>query len=433
MALALVTFALAMPGARAADGAGAGSAAEGSLSLERCLLIALERNPQLASSRQDVVGAEAALTRARSSYYPQVSIAGEERIGSSGLADGGDGTERTEEVDLVARQTLWRSGLRESVRESGARLSSARLRYSGAVQSLLEQVAGDYYAVLAAGRLVGVAEAGVDSASRHLREVQARIEVGVAAEVDEFTAQDDLARAELELIDARSNVRVARARLKTTMGVSPEALVELAEPPPVDEVELPRLEDALATAQQNRPDVLSARTGVEAGRSALRQARIRRGPVTEISGWHEWGYTDWTRRDPSWTAALSLSWPLLDGNATAADVVSARASLARSEAELQSVINNAGLDVETALVEVEWTRERVTASAKSVAAAGARLKAAEGRYQQGVGILLEVIQARAALTSALAGQVRAQYDYRVALVGLERALGTLSAPAAESG
>jgi len=86
------------------------------------------------------------------------------------------------------------------------------------------------------------------------------------------------------------------------------------------------------------------------------------------------------------------------------------------------------LEVEQALVEVERTRERLGASAKSVAAAEARLRAAEGKYQQGVGILLEVIDARVAVTTALANQIRARYDYQAALVGLQKATGTLAVP-----
>ncbi|MBE9567018.1 MAG: TolC family protein, partial [Proteobacteria bacterium] len=53
-----------------------------------------------------------------------------------------------------------------------------------------------------------------------------------------------------------------------------------------------------------------------------------------------------------------------------------------------------------------------------------------GRYQEGVGILLEVTDARASLTDALLSQVRAEYDYRISRVGLRRVLGTLVGPEA---
>ena len=102
-----------------------------------------------------------------------------------------------------------------------------------------------------------------------------------------------------------------------------------------------------------------------------------------------------------------------------------------AEADLQRTVNQVALDVESALVEVERARERVVASGKSVAAADARMRSAEGKYQQGVGIFIEVIDARTALTQAQASEVRARYDYRTALVALDRALGTLRVPAVE--
>jgi outer membrane protein TolC len=210
-------------------------------------------------------------------------------------------------------------------------------------------------------------------------------------------------------------------------------VLDLAPPPPLVADGPPTLGDALAAAEENRPDVLSAKAAVHASGSALKQAEIRSRPVADISGRYEWGYTDWTRRDPSWDVALALSWTLFDGYATQADITSARASLARSEAQLQGMLDQVGLDVASALAEIERARERVTATAKSVAAAEARLEAAQGKYQQGVGILLEVTDARDDLTGAQANQVEADHDYRTALVGLQRVMGTLSAPEAEGG
>jgi len=398
------------------------------LTLEQCILIALERNPQLVSSEQGVVGATASLTRARSSYYPQVTLGLAEAVSD----DPSDGTERSEDASVVLRQTLWESGLRESVQETASRLRSAEYGYHSDVQSLVEQVATDYYGVLAADRLVGVAQAGVDSSEQHLKEVQARIKVGVSASVDEATAQDDLARAQLSLIDARSTAKVTLARLKSSMSVPQLTEVQLAQPAPAPLREIPALATALTTAEANRPDIASTRATVEASRKALRQAEIRRGPVADVSGQYDWGYTDWEARDASWDVALTLSYPLFDGSATKADVISARASLARSEAQLQAALDQLGLDVESALAELVRAEERVTATETSVAAAEARLRAAEGKYQQGVGILLEVTDARAALTTAQANQVQAAYDYRTALVGLDRVLGLLLPPEGEA-
>ena len=93
------------------------------LTLEDCIQLAVENNPQIISSEQGIVSARAGVTRARSSYYPQLSLSASEGVasGRADLALGGDapashGSDRREELDLSLGMTLWRSGRSDSVR-----------------------------------------------------------------------------------------------------------------------------------------------------------------------------------------------------------------------------------------------------------------------------------------------------------------------------
>ncbi len=398
------------------------------LTLEDCTSLTLQTSPQIISARQSVITSRAALTRARSEYFADVQAAASDTV-SGGTAGGDRDTERTQDVGLSVDQTLWRFGRREAIQQAEAHLRGAEAGYRAAVQDLIAQVAADYFSALAARHLIEVEEAAVKSARGHLEEVLARIELGVAPEVDRFTAEDDLARARLDLINARASYRVAVARLKTTMGLPVETDMELAEPPPLGEEAVPGRQEALARARAHSPDASQAREAVEAARKALRQAQIRRGPAPLLAGRYSTGLNDWEHGGSSWEVGLSISWPLFDGGKSASEVTSAQASLTRAEADLMNTINQTGLAVETALAEVERTRTRLQVSATSVAAAAARLGAAEGKYREGVGILLEVTDARAAHTAALVSQIQAEYDYRLALVRLRRALGDLAAPA----
>jgi outer membrane protein TolC len=428
--LAVIFFSYA-PQARAAAAGPAGTVAvpDRPLSLAECTAIALKHNPQITSADQGVVSARAGLTRARSSYYPQLSFdAVEGFVGSDSPASPDGGTDRREDASIVLGQTLWQRGRRESIAQSKASLRAAEFDRTSTVQSLIEQVASDYYAVLAASQLVGVAEAGVSSAQSHLDQVRARIKLGDAAEVEVYPAEDDLARAQLDLIDARSNVRLALASLRNTLGISPGTEVQLAEAAPPEQAELPLLPQGLDTALARRPEVLAGQAAIDASRNSLKLAKIRRGPVADVSGQYLHDYSEWALQERGWDVQLRASLPVFDGYATKADETAARASLARTEADYQRTINQVGLEVESALVEAERARERVTASAASVAAAEARLAAAEGKYRQGIGILLEVIDARVAVTNARASQVRARYDHQTALVAVQRALGTLAVP-----
>jgi outer membrane protein len=405
------------------------------LTLEDCTAIALARNPQVTASEQNVISARAGVTRARSSYYPQLSLSAVEGLtGASafasqqnGLSAAGDHTR--EELDLALGVTLWQQGRQEAVGESEALVRAADFGHASTTQALVEQVASDYYGVLAAQQLVGVAQAGVESAQGNLGQVKAFVDAGSAADVDVFAADDDLARAQLDLIDARSNARLAMAALKNTMGLSPATALELAESPARGDEEVPSLQEAIAIALEARPELAADRASLQANRYALAQAEIERGPVTGVTAGYDQGYAHWSDRTSSWEVLLTVSLPLLDGGATKAAAAQARARLKGSEADLESRINQVELEVEQALVELERARERVQASAVSVTAAEARLAAADGKYQNGVGILLEVIDARVAVTNARASQVQARYDYQTALVALDRAMGTLGVPA----
>jgi len=415
--------------------AGAASAQEQTpqpLSLTECILVALQNNPEIVSSQQGIIGAQAGLTRARSDYYPQLSLNASEGITSGGIS-APRSSEWRNEIGLGLNMTLWRSGRSANVAESRLELEMAKLGHIDTMQALAERVATDYYAVLASQELVAVADVGVEAAQQHLQDVKTRIRLGAAAEVDIFAVEDDLARTELDLIDARSGVRSALAHLKFTMGVAYTTDLQIAAVPMGVAEALPSLAEAVNSAMDKRPDVLANRKAIRSRQYALEQAQTKRGPTVELGGQYGRSYTDWRANDDSWNVLATASWPLLDGQATKADETSARASIRHSEAALQLLLNQVALQVENALVEIDRTTERMKASEKSVAAAQAHLRAAEARYRQGVGILLEVTDARAALTSAAASQVRVRFDYQVALVALQRATGMLALPGSAVG
>jgi len=58
-------------------------------------------------------------------------------------------------------------------------------------------------------------------------------------------------------------------------------------------------------------------------------------------------------------------------------------------------------------------------------AAEAQLAAAEGKYREGVGIFVEILDAQEAAARARTNGVRALYDWQTALLALDRALGSL--------
>jgi outer membrane protein TolC len=67
--------------------------------------------------------------------------------------------------------------------------------------------------------------------------------------------------------------------------------------------------------------------------------------------------------------------------------------------------------------------ERIQAAQVAVASAQENFRLAQGRFDAGVGTILELTDAQLALTQAQNTEAQALADYRIALARLDRAVG----------
>jgi len=74
-------------------------------------------------------------------------------------------------------------------------------------------------------------------------------------------------------------------------------------------------------------------------------------------------------------------------------------------------------------IAVEEAQERILAAQTLVASAQENFRLAQGRFDAGVGTILELTDAQLALTQAQNTESQALADYRIALARLDRAVG----------
>jgi outer membrane protein len=79
--------------------------------------------------------------------------------------------------------------------------------------------------------------------------------------------------------------------------------------------------------------------------------------------------------------------------------------------------------VEQARSTVLETDERILAAQAAVASAQENFRLVQGRFDAGVGTILDLTDAQLALTQAQNAEAQALADFRIALARLERALG----------
>jgi outer membrane protein len=81
------------------------------------------------------------------------------------------------------------------------------------------------------------------------------------------------------------------------------------------------------------------------------------------------------------------------------------------------------LEVEQARLAVRAAKEALVASGEALANGSEQLRLAEGRYETGIGSIIELSDAQVAMTSAGYQKVQAEYVLAQARAGLIKALG----------
>jgi outer membrane protein len=114
---------------------------------------------------------------------------------------------------------------------------------------------------------------------------------------------------------------------------------------------------------------------------------------------------------------------LFDSILTTAQVGEAYANQQRLIAEEKDLRQQITLEVRRSLLDLRRANESIRVSEQTEVQARENLALAEGRYQAGVGNIIEVTDAQTSMTSARASTIQALYDFKTALAQLERAVG----------
>lgn len=393
------------------------------LTLPAAIELALRQQPTIRSAREGLNAASARVPQAQSSYYPRIDAitsAGRSQTFSSSL----DRALQSNSISAViqGRQLIYDFG------KTGALVDEARanVRFSeGDLERTRElvvlNVRQNYLTLLQAQRLTVVADAQVARAELNLRSARGFFDVGTKPKSDVTKAEVEVANARVAQIRARNLVDFNQVSLATALGLpatTPLTIQDILgyEPVPLDR-------DALRVeALANRPELAQARARIEAARAQLSGARARYFPDVTATGSYGAASNDPPLHEV-WSVTGNLSWNLFEGFFTKARVQETQALVEAARANYDTLDLQVRLDVEQAYIAVVEAAERIGATGVAVESARENLRLAQGRYDAGVGTILDLTDAQLALTNAEADQVRALTDHRLGLAALDRAVG----------
>jgi len=310
------------------------------------------------------------------------------------------------------------TGGRIRAARAGAQSSAAAARLDAeAVRNALGfEVARVFHTVRKTREFVRATEAAVTSYESSLAIARKRHVGGTLLKHDVLDVEVRLAQAREDLARARNAQRLATRTLGTLLGLEGEA-VAVADAAP--EVESPR--DLEVT---HRPELLAMRQRRQAAEAEVRGARAGYRPRMSAFGSVEYNYGAELDGDGrSWMAGAQLEWDLWDGRLTRAKIAAAQAGLDSQIEEERKLRLGLNLELEQARLNLDEAVERLSVTDKAVAQATESVELVRARFEQGLALAAQVIDAETALTAARVRRAEAEADRRIAVAALRKAAG----------
>ena len=393
------------------------------LTIDECIAIALEGQPTIQERLAAYAAARYRVNQAFAPLLPQLSAqvgAARVRSTSSGGQPQDSQFADTFAAQLLLSQLLFDFGKNLAETEGRRKLAEVEVENVELQRQLISATVKEAYTnTLFSQRLIRVQEQAQERAELNLRSAKGFFEVGTRPKSDVARAEVDVANAKLDLIRAKNALRSAIVALNTAMAINVDTWTQIVDNLIYQAVVLDR-QQLRSESLRQRPEYRSAK--LTAAAAEARERKAFRDFLPDLTGQGAYGATQKDLNE-AWSIGLSLNWSFFDGGGRIARYQEAKALLEGARAAVKSTELSILQNVEQAEIAVEETAERIQAAQALVASAQENFRLAQGRFDAGVGTILELTDAQLALTQAQNTESQALADYRIALARLDRAVG----------
>jgi outer membrane protein len=280
------------------------------------------------------------------------------------------------------------------------------------------------YNTLRLEQLTNVAQQAAGAVAAHLDLSRKLMDAGVVARFEVVQAETELARAQGNLISARTAVENAKAGIRRLLTVPQVTALQVD---PGQESAVPEGDQAalIALACQRRPEVQSGEVAVRLAEANVGLARKTSALSVALVGSATMNLADvsFGSTDYGWQVGLTAEQPILNGHATRDKVAEAKAQLDAARLSVEKTRQEVALEVTQALLALDQAREQLTVARQAQLQAEEQLRIAKVRYESGVALGVEVLDAEASLTAARGDVVNASYSVEIATTDLRAAVG----------
>ncbi len=324
-----------------------------------------------------------------------------------------------------------------SVRQAELDTLASEYELRGFVETLVAEAEVAYWQYLLTERKIQIFERSLEVAKQQSDQTLQRIEVGVLSQTEAAAARSEIALREQALIDVRSDLRAARLLLLRLMNLplskSETRQITATSRPAAPDTESDAIDARIALAYQLRPDLNEARLRLEQNRLSV--IRTRNGLLPRLDLFIALGKTGYDDEfldsfgdldGDTYDVAAGFNFSQFIGESASYGLHrAAMATRSQSAAAVSNLEQLVELEVRLAVNNVERARELIGATGTTRQLQEETARAEVERFDVGDSTTLLVAQAQRDLLEAQIGEVEAVANYRIALIRLYLAEGSL--------
>jgi outer membrane protein TolC len=306
-------------------------------------------------------------------------------------------------------------------RIADAELASADASFVSSRFQTILQVKQAFFNALAAEELVRISDTRIERAQEQLNISIEKLNAGTATRSDTLRSHVEVANAELQRLQAETQLSTAEADLARLVGmdgsVSAVADDDLLVISDLDTTSL-RVEALARSPLIQETD--AAERSAAAQFSATTSQYL---PRATASASKSWSANDWLDLNPSWSARLSFSWTIFNGFTRELNRTRSSWALETARAQAEDARRQVNADLTVYLASLASARTRLEIAEASRAASEEDLRVQRERYRLGAATIVDVLASQVNLDQAEVDIVQARFDYLVAKAQVEALVG----------
>ncbi len=398
--------------------------------LNDCIEHALMNNPDIAIENSNIAAATARLNQAKAGLLPFIGIEGgyqlfldDQRLiqarfnGEPGYFD-----DNLFRADMVIRVPIYTFGrITEGIESAEFLKRASHYKSIRTKDELIYNISNVFYSIIGQRHIIDSLEFSKKALSEQHKTINQMMEVKKAAKIDILRVEVRLASIEQSIVRERNTLSILKHTLADLMGLDQRQEIDINGDLSFDYRSYD-LKELVDSALAVRPDYLSLKSEFDAQSKRVEMAKGEYLP--SVYGIGSYGYRANSRGNSGDLGfiGLSISAPLYDPRISP-KISEERSKLMALQERLRKMVLQIKLDVESAILYVQSSAERVRASEKAIEQAREGLRIEQQKYELGKGSITDILDAQAALLLSETNYYKALADFQISKTRLNLSIG----------